>query len=89
MQAQQAQPQHHEWEGSAIVEPAFSGQAEPYTIPVKRRLDLNVRGQYRIGGSEDRAKKDGRPERKPQSQDPDRGDQGHGQGHGHKGQAKR
>src|SRR5215203_4591447 len=61
--SEQAEAEHDEREGGAVVETGFAGETEAKSVPVFGIGHLHVRGEHRIGGGEDRAEEDRGAER--------------------------
>jgi hypothetical protein len=76
VEAEQAEAEHDEGEGGAVVHPGLAGQPEADGVAVARPLDLDVGGEHRVGRGEDGAEQDGRPQRQPQPEHADRRDEG-------------
>ena len=63
VEPEQAQPQHDEREGGAVVQARLAGEGEPQAIPVRRVRHLDVGGEHRVGRRQDRAEEDRGPPR--------------------------
>ena len=89
MQAEQAQAQHHEREGDAVVQAPFAGQAEAQAVAVAGLQYLDIGGQNRVGGREDGAEQDGGAQRKTQAQHPEYCNQHYRDRHRNEGESHR
>jgi hypothetical protein len=89
MQAEQAEAEHHEGEGGAVVEAGLAGQAEAHGLGVTCALDLDVGGEHGVRRREHGAEQHGGAEREAEQGDADDGDRGDRQDHGDEGEAER
>ncbi|MEJ7728580.1 MAG: hypothetical protein WKG00_05145 [Polyangiaceae bacterium] len=89
VQAEQPHAQEHHREGRSIVEACLPRRREPQAIPVAGMRHLHLRGEHRIGGREDAAKQDRRPQRHAQDEPGDRRHQRYRDEHREGGQAQR
>ena len=60
MDAQQPEAKQDERECSAVIEPAFTGQAESKALGMRAWVGLHARRQHRIGGRQHSAEQHGR-----------------------------
>ena len=89
VQAQQAEPEHHERERRAIVQPALAGQAEADAVRVRPGLRAHVGGQHRIGRRQDRPQQHCRAQRQAEQPVTDGGHHRDHRRHRHKGEPQR
>ena len=88
-QAHQAESEHDERVGGAIIEPAFAGEAEAQAVAVGRVVELDVCRQHRVGRRQDAAEQDRYADWQGQKPVADGGDQADRHQHGNRGQPHR
>ena len=74
VQAEQAEAEHHERKGGAVVEAGLAGEGEAQAVAVARLGDLHVGGEHRVGRRQDAAEQDRGAERQAEGEHADTGD---------------
>jgi hypothetical protein len=63
MQAEQSETEHHQRESRAVVHAGLAGEREAELVAVAGMADLNVGGEHRVGGRDDRPEQHGGAQR--------------------------